>query len=153
MRALLATIALLLALAAPVAAQQPRTEALDLEDEVMCVSCNVPLFIAESPQADRQRVFIRELVAQGLTKDQVKARLVDEYGQDVLAMPENDGTGLAAKIVPVAVVLLLIAGLALLIPRWRRRTPAAALATAGPAPGAASEAELKRLDEDLKRLG
>ena len=140
----------LLALAAPAAAaQQPRAELYDVEDEVMCVSCNVPLFIAESPQADRQRALIRGYIDEGLTKEQIKTRLVAEYGEDVLAMPEDDGTGLAAKLVPIAAVLVLVAGLAFLLPRWRRRAPA----TAAAGPGAASDAELQRLDEDLRRFG
>lgn len=139
------------ACAAPAAAQERRVELYDVEDEVMCVSCNVPLFIAESPQADRQRALIRDYIDDGLTKDQIKTRLVAEYGEDVLAMPEDDGTGLAVKLVPVIAVVALVAGLALLIPRWRRRAPQAVAAT--PSGANATDEELARLDEDLKRLG
>ena len=152
MTRVLAALAIALAFAAPAAAQQqpPKAELLDIEDEVMCVSCNVPLFIAESPQADRQRALIRSYIDEGLTKDQIKTRLVAEYGEDVLAMPEDDGSGLAVKVVPILVVVALVVALALLIPRWRRRTPAPAVATAGPA---VSDAELQRVDDELKRLG
>ena len=146
MRTLIAILALLAF--APAAHAQQKAELYDVEDEVMCVSCNVPLFIAESPQADRQRALIRSYIADGLSKDQIKQRLVAEYGEDVLAMPEDDGVGLAAKIVPVVAVLALLAALALLLPRWRRRTPAPA--TAGPQ---ISESDMKRLDEDLERFG
>jgi cytochrome c-type biogenesis protein CcmH/NrfF len=118
----------------------------------MCVSCNVPLFIADSVQADRQRALIRSYIDEGLTKDQIKARLVAEYGEDVLAMPEDDGTGLAAKIVPVIAVAALLAALAFLLPRWRRRPPAPVGVT-GAAAGPVTDAELERLDEDLKRFG
>ena len=45
-------------------------------------------------------------------------------------------------------LVILAALLALLIPRWRRREPAIAFG----APSV-SDAELKRVDEDLKRLG
>ena len=145
-RALLAALVAILALAAPALAAEPKTSLPDVEDEVMCPSCNTALNVAESPQAYRQREFIRTLVAQGLTKEQVKQRLVDEYGAGVLALPEDDGFGLAAYLVPIAAVAALVALLAVLLPRWRRRTPEA-LATAGPA---ASDAELRRLDEDLR---
>jgi cytochrome c-type biogenesis protein CcmH len=153
-RRVLATLVLTtLALAAPAAAAQaPRAELLDIEDEVMCVSCNVPLFIADSTQADRQRALIRGYIDEGLTKDQIKTRLVAEYGSDVLAMPEDDGTGLAAKLVPVIAVLALLAGLAFLLPRWRRRVAQPAPQTPG-GTQVASDAELQRLDEDLKRFG
>jgi cytochrome c-type biogenesis protein CcmH/NrfF len=138
-------------------AAEPKTSLPDVEDEVMCVSCNVALNIAESPQAYREREFIRALVEQGLTKQQIKDRLVAEYGPNVLAMPKDDsGIGFAAYAVPIAVVLALVAGMALLLPRWRRRGTAATAATAaGPAPGApdaASDAELRRLDADLQRF-
>ena len=152
MRRLALTLALLLALTATATAQERRVDPLDVEDEVMCVSCNVPLFIAESVQADRQRALIRRYADEGLTKDQIKPRLVAEYGEDVLAMPENSGTGLAVKVVPVLAVLALMIGLAFLIPRWRRRRPGG-VQMAAPPGGAASDAELQRLDEDLQRIG
>ena len=147
MRPLLAVLALLLALAAPALAAEPKTSLPDIEDEVMCPSCRTALNVAESPQAYRQREFIRQLVAQGLTKEQVKDRLVAEYGQGVLALPEDEGIGLAAYLVPIAVVLALGALLVVLLPRWRRRAPQA-LATAGPG---VTDAELRRLDDDLRK--
>ena len=144
-RAALALLAVL-ALTAPAQAAEPRTTLPDVEDEVMCVTCNVPLNIAESPQASRQRALIRRLVDEGLTKEQIKARLVDEYGEDVLALPEDDGVGIAAYVVPVVLVLAMVAAAALLLPRWRRRRPTAR--ATGPQ---ASEAELRRLDDELAR--
>ena len=148
MRAAIVALLAVLTVAVPAQAAQPRTSLPDVEDEVMCVSCDVALNVAESPQAYRQREFIRTLVDQGLTKEQVKARLVDEYGQDVLAMPEDSGVGLAAYLVPIAVVLALVLALALLLPRWRRRVPATAMAGGGPS---VTAAELERLDDDLRR--
>ena len=152
-RSVLLALVLCLSLGSTALAQAPKVEQYDVEDEVMCVSCNVPLFIAESPQADGQRRLIRSLIDEGLTKDEIKTRLVAEYGEDVLAMPEDNGTGLAVKLVPILAVLALVAGLALLIPRWRRRPPGGP-GTVAAAPGAtASDAELERLDADLERFG
>ena len=46
----------LLALAAPAPRPpRPRADFNDVEDEVMCDTCNVPLDIAESPRADQER--------------------------------------------------------------------------------------------------
>lgn len=145
---LLAALLSATALAAPAGAAEPRTSLPDVEDEVMCVLCNVPLNVADEPQADRQRVLIRRLVAQGLTKDQIKERLVAEYGRQVLAMPEDDGFGIAAYAVPLAIVLAMLAAAALIVPRWRRRDRDV---QASPAAPQASDAELRRLDEDLAR--
>jgi cytochrome c-type biogenesis protein CcmH len=142
--------------AAATSAATPQTSFNDIENEVMCVSCGVPLAIAESPQADRERAEIRRLVAQGLTKQQVKDELVATYGRNVLALPENNGFGLAAYLVPIGIAAGIVALLVVLLPRWRRRrredgafTPAAAAAGA-PVP-ALSDADAARLDEDLAR--
>ena len=149
LRSALITLLAALAIASPALAAEAKTTLPDVEDEVMCVSCNVPLNIAESPQAYRQREYIRTLVDQGLTKQQVKDRLVAEYGKDVLAMPDEGGIGIAAYLVPIAVVLALIAAAAVLLPRWRRRVPSVTPAAAGPQ---ISDAELQRLDDDLRRF-
>ena len=77
--ALLALLALALAPAAALGAQ-PRASFNDVEDEVMCDTCNVPLNIAESDRADQERAAIRRLIAQGLTKQQILAELKSTYG-------------------------------------------------------------------------
>jgi cytochrome c-type biogenesis protein CcmH len=151
---LLCLVALLALAAAPAAATaaQPRASFNDLEDEVMCDVCNVPLNIAESPRADQQRREIKQLIARGLTKDQIKAVLVRRYGPGILATPQDSGFGLAAWLVPIGVVLALLAGLAVLLPRWRRRRPPPGGADddAGPA---LSAADRRRLEEELARYG
>ena len=140
-----------LALTAPASAAEPRTSLPDVEDEVMCVLCNTPLNVADAPQADQQRDLIRRLVGEGLTKKQIKDRLVAEYGEDVLAMPDEGGIGAAAYLVPIALVLAMLGAAAVLVPRWRRRQPAPAGNPGAQAAPAASDAELRRLDEDLAR--
>jgi cytochrome c-type biogenesis protein CcmH/NrfF len=148
--ALLAALALAGAPAAALGAT-PRTSFNDIEDEVMCDVCNVPLNIAEAPRADQQRREIRLLISRGLTKDEVKAELERRYGPAILAVPEDTGFGLAAWLVPIGVVAALVAGLAMLLPRWRRRPPP-------PSADEGDEPELepddaRRLDEDLARYG
>jgi cytochrome c-type biogenesis protein CcmH len=145
-----ALLALLLALATPGAAlaAAPKASLVDIEDEVMCVTCKIPLNIAEGPQPNRERELIRNLIAQGRTKAQIKTELVAEYGSNVLALPAGDGVGLTAYLVPLALLVLLAAGLALLLPRWRARTPASEPAVDGPE---LSSADATRLDDDLAR--
>ena len=69
----------------------------------MCDTCNVPLYIAESPRADQLRREIRALIARGETKAQIKDTLKTRYGPAILALPENSGFSLAAYLVPIAV--------------------------------------------------
>lgn len=123
----------------------------DIEDEVMCPTCKMPLNTSQSPQADEQRQFIRELIAEGRDKEQIKAALVAEYGQNVLADPDDEGFGVAAYVVPFLLVGALAVGLLVVIPRRRRRAPATpTTAGQGDAP-AISAADAARLDADLAR--
>jgi cytochrome c-type biogenesis protein CcmH len=148
--AVVAALVVLVVLMSGAAGAATRASFSDIEDEVMCVTCNVPLSIAESPQADAERRVIRRLIARGLTKQEIKDRLVVQYTPAVLAMPRSDGFGLTAYVIPIVVGLGLLGGLALLIPRWRRREPAPMVTTAAPDISAADE---RRLDEDLERYG
>ena len=156
MRRGLAVLVLVLAVWSPAAAlgATPRTSFTDVERSVMCVSCNVALTIAESPQADRERAEIRALVAQGLTKQEVLDRLVDDYGPNVLAEPEARGFNTVAYLVPVAAVLALgLLGLVLL-PRWRRSRAEQAAADEQRDDGPdLSRADTERLDAELARHG
>ncbi len=61
-----------------VAGAAPRASLTDIENEVMCVSCKEPLAVAQSPQADAERNFIRGLIARGETKPQIERALVDQ---------------------------------------------------------------------------
>jgi len=150
------TLALLLLLlvalgatALDASAATPRTSLVDIEDEVMCVSCNVPLNIAESPQAQSERREIQRLVDQGLTKDQVKDRLVDQYGNRVLALPKGEGFEITVYLVPIAVVLGLLAAVAVLVPRWRRNRRDADEAGSGDDGDHLSAEDSDRLDAEL----
>jgi cytochrome c-type biogenesis protein CcmH len=121
-----------------------------IERQVMCVTCKIPLDEAQSPQADRERAFIRSLISQGRSESQIKAALVSQYGPTALALPSAHGFDAAAYVVPAAVVLGLIALLALLLPSWRRRARAAR-----PAPEQQrrlSAEEAQRLEADLARF-
>lgn len=148
--ALALVLAVALAAAVPAAAAAPRTSFNDIEDEVMCDVCNVPLNIAEAPRADQQRREIRALIARGLTKDEIKDQLVGRYGPAILATPERRGFALAAYLVPIAVVVGLVAAGLVLLPRWRRRQPAEP-GIGAPAGPDLSTADAQRLDEDLAR--
>jgi cytochrome c-type biogenesis protein CcmH len=147
-------VAALLLPAATAAANPPQRASLsNLEREVMCLVCGTTLDVSDSPQADRERAFIRALIARGETESQIKKALVAQYGQRVLATPSDNGFDLAAWIVPGLAVLLAGAGIAFALVRWRRARPAGQkgpLPAAGGAPGPAS-GDGARLRSDLER--
>jgi cytochrome c-type biogenesis protein CcmH len=145
-RRLLLLAALSLVVAAPATAATPKTSLHAVESEVMCVSCGVPLAIAESPQADAERREIVRLVNEGKSKDEVKAALVAQYGDRVLASPKEEGFGLAAYLVPIVLVLLALAAGAFFLPKWKARERGGVVPAQGPS---LSDADARRVEDDL----
>jgi cytochrome c-type biogenesis protein CcmH/NrfF len=150
----LAALAALALLTAPVAsAITPRTNLPAIESQVMCVTCKIPLTVAQSPQADRERAFIQELIGQGQDEGQIKQALVAQYGPQVLALPATHGFDLAVYLVPIALVAVVLALLVLLLPRWRARSRSQAAVAAGTAESKTlSPADAARLESDLARF-
>ena len=140
-----AFLALLLWPAGALAADCPKTTLGDVEDEVMCPVCGVPLELAtEAPQAQDERELIGRLAGRCKSKAEIKAVLVSEFGDRVLATPDDDGFDLAAWIVPALAILAAAGGVGLAASRWRRTRRRA---PAGPAP----PPEGARLDADIER--
>jgi cytochrome c-type biogenesis protein CcmH len=127
-------------------AATPRTSLTAIWNDVMCVSCHEPLSVAQSPQAYAERAFIRKLVNQGYTKAQIEQQLVAQYGPAVLGKPPAHGFDLTLYLLPAAALLVGLAILAIVLPRWRRRTKAAESPKATPAP---SPADAQRLEQEL----
>ena len=152
MKRLLAAAAaalMLLAATAAVAAECPKTSVADLEDEVMCPVCGTSLALAtEAPQAERQRELIRRLVESCRSKDEVKAVLAAEFGDEVLATPGDDGFDLAAYLVPGVGLLLGAVALGAAALGWRR---SASRGAEPERPEGAGGAAAERLDSDLER--
>ena len=156
MRAWIAAVATLMALvvtAAATAADCTKTSVSDLEDEVMCPVCGTSLALArEAPLARRQRAYIDRLVRSCRSKDEIKAALVDEFGDSVLALPSKDGFNLSAYVAPLVAMLFAGAAILVALARWRRAGvkasgPRAALA----APRGLDPTDVVRLDEELRR--
>ena len=150
-RAALVGAAVLLALAAPAAAQspepgapEPRTNLSDVEDEVICLVCGTTLELTDdAPQAEQLRDQIRGLIDQGLTKDEVKDALVADYGESVLSTPDTEGFDLTAWVLPGLGIVLAGAGIAFGLARNRSRRDTAA------ASPALSDEDRERLDADI----
>ncbi|HKF83237.1 MAG TPA: cytochrome c-type biogenesis protein [Solirubrobacterales bacterium] len=141
--------ALALALLAPAAGAAERASLIEIEKQVMCPVCGTLLQLAESPQAQRERVFINRLIDEGKSEAEIKDTLVAEYGDEVLALPPDSGFSLSAYLVPIVAFLIAVVALAIGVLRWRR----AGGDDDGPAARAAgpSGEDSKRLDADLAR--
>jgi cytochrome c-type biogenesis protein CcmH len=149
---LVATVLLATAtLSTPVAlaaSPHPRASLTDIENDVMCTLCHESLAVAQSPQADSERNYIRGLIAKGETKQQILRDMVAQYGSDVLGRPPASGFNLTVYVLPPAILAAGIAILAFTLPRWRRRTRASPGRSSGTVP-ALDPAEAARLDHDL----
>ena len=101
LRTVLATLLPLLALAAtgPVALASaqgqgtatpaPTVNQYDMEQQLMCVTCRIPLSVAESPQADQEKALVKRLIAEGKTQQEIKDEMVRNFGKEVLGLPET----------------------------------------------------------------
>jgi cytochrome c-type biogenesis protein CcmH len=151
--ALLAAAAIAL-FATPSAAQScPKTTLGDVEDEVMCPICGTPLGLAqEAPQAQQQRAFIEEQIADCRSKEEIKRALVAQFGEGVLALPgdesgEDDLGDVLVYAIPALAILLALGGIGFAVVRWRggggERPRRGEPAVAG--------SESARLEADLER--
>ncbi len=142
-----------LAPGAALAAKMPQTRVsfTQIEGDVMCVVCHEPLAVAQSPEAFQEREYIRGLILQGKTRQQIESDLVQSYGPAVLAKPPAHGFDLLVWVIPPVAIVVAIGALAVTLPRWRRRARAAA----GPEPTTPgpviSVEDSRRLDADLAR--
>jgi cytochrome c-type biogenesis protein CcmH len=133
-------------LAAPVAraSEQHPTQA-ELEGEVMCPVCGTTLDQSDSPAAQQIKRVIARRIAAGDTRSEIKARLVANYGDAILAAPPHHGFGLLAWWLPIAGILAAAALVGFGAWRWSRaREPA-------PAPAPLDPALERRLDDELRR--
>ena len=80
-RGLLAVLVVALAVVAPAAASEQNPTLPELERELICPTCHETLAASTSPIAERMRAFIRARIAAGDTTSEIKAKLVDQFGE------------------------------------------------------------------------
>ena len=149
MRSLLAAAVLACALgAAPAASGQSPPNAADLEAELVCPVCETTLDQSNAPVAQRMKLFIRERIAAGDTEQEIKDKLVADFGPRVLATPPKSGFGLLAWLLPLGALAAGALAVGALVWAWSRRRPPDARSAGEPL-----DADLeRRLDEELARF-
>jgi cytochrome c-type biogenesis protein CcmH/NrfF len=117
----------------------------ELEGEVMCPVCGTTLDQSSSPAAQQIKRAIAGWIRAGHTKGEIKAALVAEYGDSILAAPPRHGFGLLAWWLPIAGILVAAVVVGLGAWRWSRaREPAPRVVQLDPALE-------RRLDDELRR--
>jgi cytochrome c-type biogenesis protein CcmH len=146
-----AALLALLALAPAALAQDcPQTTLGDIEDEVMCPVCGTPLGLAtEAPQAQREREYIQGLIDDCRSKDEIKQALVAQFGEEVLALPGDEGDDdlgdVLVYLIPALAIVLAAGGIAFAVVRWR----SAGARRGRPSPATATDSN--RVDTDMER--
>lgn len=151
---LLPAVALLLA---PTAAAAQVCSPAALEAEIMCPTCEgQTLDQSQAPSAQRVKAFIRERSSAGDTCGEIKAQLVDDFGERILAAPPRKGFNLLAWLLPVAGLAVGALAVAAAAWRWSRaREPEPTLGTAPASTNGRQPADgdlERRLDEELARF-
>lgn len=150
---LLCVLVAALAVVAPAAASEQSPTLPELERELICPTCHETLAASSSPIAERMRAFIRARIAAGDTKSQIKDKLVDQFGESVLAAPPKSGFNLLAWVLPLAGIVLAAGVVGVLAYRWsrsRRETTEAGGPSGNGRVQLDPELE-RRLDEELAR--
>ena len=152
-RILLATVLVALAASGAASASEQHPTLAELERELICPTCHETLAVSTSPIADRMRSYIRARIAAGDTKSEIKASLVDQFGEGVLAAPPKRGFNLLAWLLPLVGLTIAEAVIEVLARRWSsgRGEPAP------PDPSGNGRAPIdpeleRRLDEELARF-
>jgi cytochrome c-type biogenesis protein CcmH len=145
--ALLALAAALVG-AAPAAASESKPTSAELESELVCPVCETTLDTSDAPVARRMKAFIRARIAAGDTKSEIKAKLVDQFGPAVLAVPPRKGFDWIAWVLPLVGLAAGAAAVAVVAWRWSHSRSADEDA---PPPPLDPELE-RRLDDELARF-
>jgi cytochrome c-type biogenesis protein CcmH/NrfF len=121
----------------------------DLESQLMCPTCHVPLDQSDSQAARDIRNFIQQRHEAGWSERRTKQALVNRFGTAILAAPPFSGFDALAWLIP-ALILAVGAAIAVgLAWTWthRRRTPTVAEQST-----AVDPALLARIEADLDHL-
>jgi cytochrome c-type biogenesis protein CcmH/NrfF len=129
-----------LLIAGPAAASEQHPTLAELESEVMCPECKEPLNMSDSALSKRIEAYIALRIRAGDTKSEIKAKLVAQFGPQILA-DTPDPWARRLVIGGAALAVLVLGGAAW---QWRRRRPE---------PGPPLDPELdRRVDEALARF-
>jgi cytochrome c-type biogenesis protein CcmH/NrfF len=144
------------ALLAAAAAQAEPAAAADsgwgyaLADELMSPWCpGFALPDCASGYASELRLWILEQERLGRPEDEVRAEILQRYGERMLQAPRAEGRGVLAYAIPAALIL---GGLGVLVAFLRRQGGARVAEPAPAAAGGADDALLRRVDAELERF-
>lgn len=150
-------IAALFAWAGTVAlAQEPTLDEVnDVAKEMNCPTCqSLNLADCRTQTCDQWRTQIKDLLASGMSKQEVLDWYISRYGEEVLQEPPTHGVGLYVWILPVIGLVAGAGWLTFILKKWsagRQAEPAASAEIESPDTDLADD-YLQQVEQDLKEL-
>jgi len=92
----------------------------ELEAELVCPSCHVPLDESSSAVAQQMKSFISAHIARGWTKSRIENALAAQLGDGIYGVPRTHGFDLIAWVLPLGGIALGAAAIAGGAWRWSR---------------------------------
>jgi cytochrome c-type biogenesis protein CcmH len=149
MRAIGLGVLLVALFASPAARSASPPDPTDIAHSLMSPVCPGRLIAdCPSPESEQLRELIRQLIAQGKTKEEIIAYFVEVYGRQVLPAPPQRGFFLTAWYLPLAGILSGGGVIYLLLRIWSRRGQEVPLAPEDPVDRRYTEI----LDRELKEF-
>ena len=145
--AILGLVLIAAACGSPAASLEERAQAID--QTLMCPVCpSETIDQSQVPIALQMRQRVRDMLADGATRDEIYDHFKVRYGETVLAAPSKGGANLTVWIVPpVGLVVGAVVLMAAL--RAMRRTPDLEEESGGGASEASLASYLEQVDSDL----
>jgi cytochrome c-type biogenesis protein CcmH len=101
----------------------PGERAHRLAESIQCPTCSGQSVADSDATASR---FIRDIIDErieaGASDDQIRDELADSYGESILLTPERSGLVGLVWVLPVAVLVAALVGIAFAFRRWRGRS-------------------------------
>jgi len=139
-------------LAVPQADADVERQARELEARLIAPCCfSQQVSVHQSPAADQVRKQVRAMLREGRTSEEILDAYVAEYGVRILAEPPARGYRLTLYVLPVVLLVLTAALLAVVVKRMAGRASAETAVAAETGRGA-DRAYEERLAEDLRDL-
>lgn len=95
-------------------------EVNEVSSQLYCPVCeNIPLDVCGTAACARWRAQVRTLLEQGASEDEVISYFVEQFGQRVVATPQDPVLNFLSWAVPVAAVILGLGIVGFIFVRWR----------------------------------
>lgn len=154
-------VMLVMALAGPASADDLTPEQLKvaagIDGKLIAPCCwTQTVALHESQKAEEIKMQVRLLLAQGKGESEIIDGFVSQYGEQILASPRASGFNWLAYLIPFAVLIAGLGGIAVLVGRWRgghaQAVPVPVSSQRTGSRDSATDELNRRLEDDLSRF-